>query len=139
MDELGSDKTIPEGWKRSVELEDMAFTGGSTNNLPEGWKQNNPNRLQDEVPKSEDSSRLVGVETTRSLEDLEKVLKLRWSKSKYSLVLGKMTLTRSWPMESKNIKQSLWEWMAENEEMTLVEEAEDILDGLEAMSMEEGT
>ena len=62
---------------------------------------------------------------------------MRWSKSNYSLVLGKMTLSERWPKESLNIKQALWEWMAENEELTLVEEAEDILDGLEAMSMAE--
>ena len=34
------------------------------------------------------------------------------------------------------VKRSLWEWMVENEVDTLVEEGEDILDGLEAMNQE---
>ena len=31
------------------------------------------------------------------------------------------------------IKEAFWKWMEEHEEITLVEEGEDILDGLEAM------
>ena len=35
-----------------------------------------------------------------------------------------MTLTKSWPEESKYIMESLWSWMAENEIETMVEEGE---------------
>ena len=35
------------------------------------------------------------------------------------------------------IKEALWSWIADNEVVTLVEEGEDILDGLAAMLTEE--
>ena len=89
-------------------MEDMAFTGGSTKNLPEGWTQTKEKLLEQE-PESEDSGRMETVVTPRSIEELEKILKLRWERSNYSLVLGKMTLSMRWPREKMMIKQSLWE------------------------------
>ena len=43
----------------------------------------------------------------------------------------------TWPEESTNIKESLMGGMVENENLTLVEEGEDILDGLETMNVED--
>ena len=48
-----------------------------------------------------------------------------------------MTLSKSWPERSMTIKEALWSCIADNEVVTLVEEGEDILDGLEAMLTEE--
>ena len=74
-----------------------------------------------------------------SIEEITRGLENRWRDSEYKIVLEKMTLTKSWPVESKNIMESLWSWMAENEIETKVEEGEDILDGLENMLTEEGS
>ena len=74
-----------------------------------------------------------------SIEEITRGLENRWRDSEYKIVLEKMTLTKSWPEESRNIMESLWSWMAENEIETKVEEGEDILDGLETMLTEEGS
>ena len=74
-----------------------------------------------------------------SLSKLEKMIERRWKDSEYKVVLDKMTLSKSWPEESMPIKEAMWNWMAENELVTLVEEGEDVLDGLEAMLAEENS
>ena len=73
-----------------------------------------------------------------SIKEITRGLENRWRDSEYKIVLEKMTLTKSWPEESRNIMESLWSWMAENEIETKVEEGEDILNGLETMLTEEG-
>ena len=42
----------------------------------------------------------------------------------------------SWPEGSEEIKVAITDWLAENEVDTLIEEGEDILDGLECMNSE---
>ena len=86
MGELGADKSLPEGWKSTVTLEDITFTDG-TENIPEGWKQNKPEGWKTGYSVSEDSKGLEAEQTPRSIDELEKILKLRWTKSSYSLVL----------------------------------------------------
>ena len=71
------------------------------------------------------------------MEEVVKMLEIRWKDSEYKIVIEKMTLSNIWPDGSMTIKEALWSWIAENEVVTLVEEGEDILDGLEAMLTEE--
>ena len=47
--------------------------------------------------------------------------------------MEKLDLMRGWTSKGEYIKTALLEWIAENEETTLMEEGEDILDGLEMM------
>ena len=62
---------------------------------------------------------------------------MKWKGTKYNIVLEKLELTNSWAEKSKSIKDEIITWMWENDETTLVEEGEDILDGLETMVREE--
>ena len=54
-------------------------------------------------------------------------------------MLEKIELMEGWKGEARYIKAALLEWMVENEETTMMEESEDILDGLESMLTEEGS
>ena len=118
-----------------------AFTEGQ-NDIPEGKKVKAGNiqgkkTLANTV---KNSRRMESCpETQMSMEEITRGLENRWRDSGYKIVLEKMTLTKSWPEESKNIMESLWSWMAENEIETMVEEGEDILDGLETMLTVEGS
>ena len=49
------------------------------------------------------------------------------------MVLEKLKIMNGWQSECKNMRESIVEWLSENEETTLIEEGEDILDGLEMM------
>jgi hypothetical protein len=46
---------------------------------------------------------------------------------------------KGWESEAEYIKDALLEWMVKNEETTMMEEGEDILDGLESMLTEDGS
>ena len=63
----------------------------------------------------------------------------RWKGTEFEIVLKKVRLTESWPKESDEIKTEILNWIEENEEITLMEEGEDILDGLETMLTEKGS
>ena len=67
-------------------------------------------------------------------------LTVRWSGTEYELVLEKLNNLNLWPKECGNMKESLKDLLIENDETTLIEEGEDILDGLELMmdNKEEG-
>ena len=71
------------------------------------------------------------------MEELRSELDGRWKDSEYKLVIERMACMATWPEESTNIKESLMGWMVENENLTLVEEGEDILDGLETIHDED--
>ena len=60
-------------------------------------------------------------------------LTVRWSGTEYELVLEKLNNLNLWPKECCNMKESLKDLLIENDETTLIEEGEDILDGLELM------
>ena len=67
-------------------------------------------------------------------------LTVRWSGIEYELVLEKLNNVNLWPKECGNMKESLKDLLIKNDETTLIEEGEDILDGLELMmdNKEEG-
>ena len=52
-------------------------------------------------------------------------------------MLEKLDLMRGWTGKAEYIKTALLEWRAGNEETTLIEEGEDVLDGLESMLEED--
>ena len=56
------------------------------------------------------------------------------------MVLDKLKNVNLWHSDCDNMKESLKDWLVENDETTLIEEGEDILDGLELMmdNKEEG-
>jgi hypothetical protein len=58
---------------------------------------------------------------------------MRWAGSDYEILLEKIEMIKSWQEEKDEggVKESLIDWI--NKEVTLVEEGEDILDGLEMM------
>ena len=56
-------------------------------------------------------------------------LTVRWSGTEYELVLEKLNNLNLWPKECGNMKESLKDLLIENDETTLIEEGEDILDG----------
>ena len=60
-------------------------------------------------------------------------LTVRWSGTEYELVLEKLNNLNLWPKECGNMKESLKDLLIKNDETTLIEEGEDILDGLELM------
>jgi hypothetical protein len=138
---VSDDESLPKGWKSSVNPDNLNFMDGHED-IPEGWKPKTGNTEGKtmSVEAGEDSRGMESQRSTvKTMKDLERILDLRWLKSEYSLVLGKLTLSRRWLRDSDNVKYALWEWMAENEVETLAEEGEDILDGLETMNMEEGS
>ena len=76
---------------------------------------------------------------SRGMDDNRMFLMERWEEGGYKIVLDKLELTDGWTEDAKYIKEALIEWMTENEVTTMVEEGEDILDGLESMLTEEGS
>ena len=51
--------------------------------------------------------------------------------TEYRIVLDALEQTQRLPEEAKEVRVNLLEWMINNKEMRLMEEAEDMLDGLE--------
>ena len=90
-------------------------------NLQAGWKQ--PDQPQMEPGEEE-------MIPTGWMEGLTR----RWAGTEYEMVLEKLKMMNGWPSECKNMRESIIEWLSENEETILIEEGEDILDGLEMMA-----
>ena len=61
------------------------------------------------------------------------ILAEKWRNSQLKLVIEKLKLMREWPEEAWEIRTALIEWMLENGSKVMVDEGEDILDGLEMM------
>ena len=62
-------------------------------------------------------------------------LRMRWAGSEYEIILEKLEMLESWQTDNDDggVKEEIIDWMLNNKEVTLVEEGEDILDGLEQM------
>ena len=86
--------------------------------VPEGWKEE-------------------GMEKTRGMESDLRSITNRWKDGKYSIVLEKMKLMEGWKQEAGFLKDALVDWINENEIDTLIEEGEDIVDGIETMELNE--
>ena len=105
------DKNVPEGWKVRTDEVDQ--------NVPSGWKDGDSDDI-------EHSSRLE-----KRIDDL----RMKWAGTGYEIVLEKLEMLDSWKnSEDNDIKSGLVDWMFENDTSTLMEEGEDILDGLEMMA-----
>ena len=60
---------------------------------------------------------------------------MKWAGSNYEIVLEKIEMLDSWNTDKDmEIKNALLDWMQENSKSTMMEEGEDILDGLEMMT-----
>ena len=107
-------------------------------NVPEGLRVKERTgcftRMENETRRMETTG-----EHSKGLEENKQTLNERWKDGEYRIVLEKLDLTEGWKEETMYIKESLVAWMAENEISTLIEESEDILDGLETMLAEEGS
>ena len=75
-------------------------------------------------------------ESTSRMESKLDELRMKWAGSNYEVVLEKLEMMESWKNSEgdSSVKVALIEWMVENDESTLMEEGEDILDGLELMA-----
>ena len=63
-------------------------------------------------------------------------LRMKWAGSNYEIIVEKLEMLESWndqEEDSEGVKESVIDWMITKSEETLVEEGEDILDGLEIM------
>ena len=62
-------------------------------------------------------------------------MRMRWAGTDYEIVVEKLEMMtgREEGSDTEGILESVLDWMIENDEVTLVEEGEDILDGLEMM------
>ena len=72
----------------------------------------------------------------RRLEDKLDELRMKWAGGNYEIIIDRLEMQEGWKNEVEDkdgIKEALLDWMLENEEETLVEEGEDILDGLEIL------
>ena len=65
------------------------------------------------------------------------ILAEKWRNSPLKLVIEKLKLMREWPEEAWEIRTALIEWMLENGSKVMVDEGEDILDGLEMIDATE--
>ena len=94
--------------------------------MPDGWKENEP--TLPEGWKSNDSNYPARLETQMDQ------LRMKWTGSSYEIILEKLEMLKSWQEEgNEEVKEAIVEWMITNDVETLVEEGEDILDGLETM------
>ena len=63
-------------------------------------------------------------------------LRMKWAGTSYDIVLEKLEMLDSWKGSEgeSDFRNAIIEWMLENDDSTLMEEGEDILDGLELMT-----
>ena len=69
---------------------------------------------------------------TNRMEKKLDELRIKWAGINYEIVWEKLEMLDSW--KNSEGESNVKEWMVENEESTLMEEGEDILDGLEMMT-----
>ena len=70
----------------------------------------------------------------QDLEAQQDILEQRWKEGPYNLIVQKTKLMADWSDEAIEVKEAILDWLTENEVSTLVEEGEDILDGLESLN-----
>ena len=102
--------SLPEGAKKGSEQ------GGQEESLPEGWRTE-----------------------PHSCEEKKEVLWNKWKGTNYSIVMKKIELMDGWPDNNTSLKEALLSCMIENREEILVEEGEDILDGMETLIGDDGS
>ena len=134
------DDTIQPGWKVNPEKSEKSgkeiTEKQHSNRLEKDDKQAKEvmaenKELRDTNPEDIEKS---SEEYSRRMETKHDKLRMKWAGTDYEIVTEKLEGMANW-MEEENqeIKESLMDWMLDNDELTLVEEGEDILDGLEMM------
>ena len=68
------------------------------------------------------------------LEKQLQKLSNRWSGTEYALIISTARKVQEWEGESVEVRNILMEWLKNNKESRLVEEAEDILDRFEQLA-----
>ena len=84
----------------------------------------------------DEGNECIGNYSSR-LEKQTKKLSKRWTGTEYEMVLEKVKKMEGWKEESWMVRDNLMEWLVNNKERRLVEEAEDIPDVMEQL-VEEG-
>ena len=149
------EKTIPSGWKNKTEQTETVSTietvslleegsrldttppgGGVRNALDGGDKPeiaNSPKhtpKTRDKIPEDEQQEYSGRMETK-----LDK-LRMKWSGTNYEIIAEKLEGMENWKKDdNRDIKEAIVDWLLENNEEVLVEEGEDIIDGLEMMEI----
>ena len=98
--------------------------------IPDGWKGKQPNIPDGWITETENSDYSGRLETKMDQ------LRIKWAGSSYEIILEKLEMLESWKdleEDDEGVKEAMIDWMVSNTEDTLVEEGEDILDGLETM------
>ena len=137
--------TLTEGWKhkagREDDLKDMIVRDGGMNTLTASLRNNVMFEDDETLPESWKAPVLIDQklvqDSSRRMDETMDSLKSRWKDTEYEMILAKLEITEKWPEGSQGIRKDVLEWIEENEMTTMVEEGEDILDGLESM-LEEG-
>ena len=76
----------------------------------------------------------VAESSTRRMDNQILKLEKRWKKTEFEVVLGPISELRTLSEDCKDVVDNIMEWMVNNNESRLVEEAEDMIDGLEEMT-----
>ena len=86
----------------------------------------------------EKDSRRRDENYSRRMESKQDELRMKWAGSDYEIVCERLEGMIDWKEEESGIevKEALMDWMLENDEPTMVEEGEDIVDGLEMMVLD---
>ena len=131
------DKTIPEGWKNQNPDEGNVTNKTETHSLDEQWQGeeygfdvvNNDNYV------------LGNDATITSADNLEEKLAAltgRWAGTKFQGVAESCKMIRNWSLEGKDIGYSMVDWLSDNTEGKLVDEAMDIMEGIEERWKQDG-
>ena len=94
--------------------------------------------LTDDDKREENYSKRVEENYSRRMETKQDKLRQKWSGTNYEIVCEKLEGLMDWVQEDggEEVREALMDWLLENDELTLVEESEDIVDGLETMKVE---
>ena len=134
--QLTNQNNTPEGWKNQNPDEGNVLKQNIPEEItnPEGWKSQNPDEgeVVDQITSKDKGDK--GLEEI--LEEILDELRMKWAGTSYEIVLEKLEMLDSWKGSEgeSDIKNAIIEWMLENDVSTLMEEGEDILDGLELMT-----
>ena len=134
---MDKQENLPQGWNMKYNMHDK-FT--KSKEIPEGPKIKTNETKRYSTGMESNSSRLeTSGEPSRGLEMDEKIISKWWKGGVYEIVLEKLELIKGWKDDAEYIKAAWLEFMVENKETTMMEEGEDILDGLESMLTEDGS
>ena len=138
------DPTVPEGWKTTTGKQDQntcdKVLDGGDKLRPMNDNKTTPTTDIEDEDKLKETRRLEESDSEGSKRMEMKFDKLRqkWTGTDYEIICERLEGMLDWINEDggNEVKESLIDWLIENDEATLVEESEDIVDGLEMMELE---